>query len=357
MKKHLIVLVILLAIISCGKDSPKESKNEFDRAALQTNLVENRIIPVYVDFNSKLEDLKTAKNNFINSPDQANLTSLKTAWLSAYKVWQHVEVFDIGKAEEIKYSRQMNVYPTNTIEIESNIMVGNVDLSSDANNDAVGFPALDYMLYEVTMDKYTTDTNAAKYKAYLSDLVDQMVDLTTIVSDDWSTYKSTFISGVSNTITSPFNKFVNDYIYNYEKIIRSNKIGIPAGKFSNMVLPNRVEAYYNQEVSRVLVTEAYNASTDLFIGKSYSGNATGESFKTYLIHLGKADLVTEITDKFVIAKQKIAGLDSNFVTQIATNNNQMLEAYDAIQAPFSKIKVDMMNAFDVTIDYVDGDGD
>lgn len=359
MKKYLLVLVSLVIIASCGKDSPKNGgSNDFDKSALQTNLVDNIILPAYADLNTKLSDLNTAKESFIATPDQPKLTELKTAWLNAYKVWQHVEVFNIGKAEELKYAMQMNVYPTNTTEIESNIMAGNANLSSDENNDAVGFPALDYMLYEVAMDKYTTDTNAAKYKAHLSDLVNRMIALTTTVSDDWTTYKSSFISSVDNTTSSKFNKFVNDYIYNYEKIIRSNKLGIPAGVFSGgNLLPNRVEAYYNEEVSKELMLEAYNASIDLFNGKSYSGAVTGESYNSYLIHLGKESLATDINNKFTAAKEAIQALSSNFVTQINSNNTTMLSVYDLIQAATVKLKVDMLNEFDVTIDYVDSDGD
>lgn len=359
MKKHIIILIVAsLAIISCKDDTPEATNNNFNRSALQTNLVEKIIIPAYADFDTKLGILETAINDFTTTPNPMNFTTVKTAWLNAYKVWQHIEVFNIGKAEEIKYALQMNVYPTSVTEIENNIMAGNADLSSDANNNAVGFPALDYMLYGLTIDKYTTDINATKYKTYLSDLVDKMAENTVIVINDWNTYKTVFTASASNTATSPFNKFTNDFIYNYEKIVRSNKVGIPAGVFSSPnLLPNRVEAYYNQEVSKTLLLEAYNASVDLFNGKFYTGNEFGESYKTYLIHLGKEALATAINAKFVLAKEKIEMLNINFVTQINSDNNMMLTTYDAIQDPLAKMKVDMLNEFDVTVDYVDGDGD
>ena len=63
--------------------------------------------------------------------------------------WQKVEMFNIGKAEEIYFSSTMNVYPANESRIESNVLSGEYDLSNPNNNTAQGFPALDYLLYGI----------------------------------------------------------------------------------------------------------------------------------------------------------------------------------------------------------------
>ena len=46
------------------------------------------------------------------------------------------------------------------------------------------------------------------------------------VVDDWTTYKAEFRS-FDNTATSAFNMMVNDFVYYFEKGLRTNKIGIP----------------------------------------------------------------------------------------------------------------------------------
>ena len=63
---------------------------------------------------------------------------------------------------------------------------------------------------------------------------------------------------------------INDYIYYYEKGLRANKIGIPAGRFSSTPLPDRVEAYYGRVYSRALAIEAANAVDNFFNGRSFS---------------------------------------------------------------------------------------
>lgn len=363
MKKIFLGLILVGFIVACSSssdDGPSAKNDDFNRGALLTNLADNIIIPAFQDLNTKLTALKANKDAFVSVPNQTNLDALRASWLEAYKVWQHVEMYNIGKAEEILYSFQMNIYPTNVVDIEANISAGTYNLSSVNNNDAVGFPALDYMLYGVAGDdtsilnKYTD----AKYKTYLSDLVNQMKSLTETVLNDWtSNYKATFVSSTSNTVTSSVNKFVNDFIFYYEKGLRANKFGIPAGVFSNGTLPDKVEAFYNKQVSKELALEALNAVQNTFNGKYYGSSATSESFKSYLIYLERTDLVTLINSRFDGARVKIQLLNSNFNTQIISDNTKMTEAFDALQLAVVSLKVDMLQAFNVSVDFVDADGD
>jgi len=362
-----IVLVLLLGVIVYACDESDDNggnlgnnNDDFNRALLLANVADNYIIPAYQDLNTDLNDLVTVKNTFIVTPNQINLDALRASWLKAYKTWQSVEMFNIGKAEEILYSFQMNIYPTNISDIENNISFGSYDLSNVNNNDAVGFPALDYMLYGVAADDsailaiYTDD----KYTKYLSDLVGQMQSLTNTVLTDWtSSYRDTFVASTENTATSALNKLVNDFIFYFEKGLRANKIGIPAGVFSATPLSDKVEALYNKEASKELVTIALQAVQDVFNGKAYSTAATGESFKSYLVSLGRNDLATLINTRFNGAKEKIQLLSANLKNQVETDNTKMTEAYDALQLAVVSLKVDMLQAFNVSVDYVDADGD
>lgn len=367
MKKYfylVTVLTVLLFVLSCNSDSTDDNNDTFDKSAMQTNLADNIIIPAFQDLSTKLNNLNIAKNDFTASVNQVNLDNLRAAWLNAYKSWQYVEMFDIGKAEEILYVYQMNVYPTNSTDIESNLLSGSYDLTHANNNDAVGFPALDYLLYGLAntdadlLAFYATNANADKYKTYLSDLVNQMKSLTETVLNDWiGSYRDVFINGITNTASSTVNKFVNDYIFYYEKGLRANKVGIPSGVFSSTPLPTKIEALYIKNVSKELLLEALNAAQNLFNGKYYSSNTTGESFKTYLTYLDESALSTSINSKFDNARQKIQLLDNDFSLQINTDNTKMTQAYDALQEAVVLLKVEMLNNFNIVVDYVDADGD
>ena len=131
-------------------DTSSDSEStSFDRKAMLENWVNNIIIPLNEDCKTKLNSLKEETSKFKTSPNSENLKLVKEKWLIAYKSWQHIEMFDYGKAEEIYYQSKMNVYPTDSERVERNISSETYNLDNANNNDAQGFPAIDYMLFGI----------------------------------------------------------------------------------------------------------------------------------------------------------------------------------------------------------------
>ena len=372
-QKILFVLLFILTISSvllfsgCSSD-PTDQYNPttdgFNRKAMLENITDNIIIPSYNNLNDKILDLQTSTDNFSQNATNENLTDLRSKWLGAYKAWQHVEIFNIGKSEEIFYTLKMNTYPADASRIEANIESNSYDLVNQANNhDAQGLPALDYMLYGLNgdsllvLDKYLS-SEGNKYMTYLDTLVTSMTQNTHLIIEYWNNNRNTFVSSYENTATSSLNMLTNDFIYYYEKGLRANKIGIPAGRYSSGVLTDKVEAYYRRNISKELTLEALNACNNFFIGKSFSSNETGESLKTYLDYINENTTLSDIIiSKFENAKDKIEILNNNFVEQIETNNIDMLYAYDALQEGVVKLKTDMLFNLNISVDYIDADGD
>ena len=154
---------------------------------------------------------------------------------------------------------------------------------------------------------------------------------------------------------------VNDYIFYYEKALRAGKVGIPAGVFSGTPLATHVEAYYSDGFSKELLMEALNAAQNFFNGKHFGSQQTGESLASYLDYLntmkGGADLTQLINNQFESARDQAENLNSNFVVQIETENSEMLATYDELQKNVVYLKVDMLQALNINVDYVDADGD
>ncbi|WP_026755844.1 imelysin family protein [Sediminibacter sp. Hel_I_10] len=373
MKKIVLSLFTIALLIACSESDDSgsgTSSDGFDRQAMLTNWADNIIVPAFQDLNSDLAVLKTDKDAFLATPNQTTLDALRTSWLESYKTWQYVEMFDIGKAEELNYADQMNIYPANITNIQNNIALGagNYNLAAPSNNSSVGFPAVDYMLYGIAntdaeiIGAFSTDSNFENNKTYLSNLIDRMDALSLLITNDWLTnYRDVFVNSTANTATSSTNKLTNDFIFYYEKGLRANKFGIPAGVFSSTPLNTKVEAFYNEEVSKVLADEALKAVQDFFNGKAYNSASTGESFHSYLDYLNTIkegeDLSTIINNQFNTAEGKIQVLDNNFSQQIITNNNKMTEAYDELQKAVVLLKVDMVQALNISVDFIDADGD
>jgi len=278
-------------------------------------------------------------------------------------------MFNIGKAEEIMFFNTMNTYPVNQGRIIDNIDNANFNLSNPNDWSCQGFPGLDYLLHGIgeskieVVDLYKKN---AKYGNFANAVVSKMVENTNSVVVNWSSYKSDFISSTNNTATSDFNMLTNDFVYYFEKGLRTNKIGIPAGVFSNIPLNINVEAYFSSKnafdyVSKDLLIEALNAVKLMFTGTSKTG-ISGPSFKSYLdytksINNNGVDIGATIVSKIATAEQKINELNENFIHEINNNNTKMLATFDALQTIVVNLKTDMLSLFNIAVDYLDADGD
>ena len=374
MKKLLSVFAFTLLIASCSTDDEPTSNtdpsatNDFDREAMLVHWADNIILPAYQAYAEELDALQSAATSFTSTPNEAQLASLRAAWLDAYLAWQSVSMFEIGKAEELSLRNFTNIYPTDAAAIEENVEDRNYKLDLPSKNDEQGFPALDYLLYgladtdEALVARYTEEEQGEAYCTYLTAVVNRMVELTTQVVNDWNgSYRGTFVQNVGSSATSSFNKLVNDYLFYYEKALRAGKIGIPAGIFSGTPLPETVEGYYAGDVSKPLFLEALNATQNFFNGKHFASDAEGEGLKSYLDYLNTLkdgeDLSARINQQFDEARNAAQSLNDSFAEQITTDNAAMLATYDQLQRNVVLLKVDMFQALNVKVDFVDADGD
>jgi len=201
---------------------------------------------------------------------------------------------------------------------------------------------------------------------YLNILSDKMVENTDLVIDYWQSNKESFINSSGNSSTSSLNMLSNDFVYYFEKGLRANKIGIPAGVWSGE-LPQNVEAYYKGNISKLLAIEGLQASYNFFNGIHFGSNQIdGEGLYDYLAYLDDTNysdstmfigLEDDIVSSFENSMQKLLLLNDNFVIQIQADNIKMLEAYDAIQQAVVRLKTNMLSILGISVDYYDADGD
>tara|TARA_X000001036_G_scaffold426645_1_gene454296 strand:- start:7 stop:1134 length:1128 start_codon:yes stop_codon:yes gene_type:complete len=368
----LLTIFSIFLIIACSSESDEDQNQvaDFDHSSILKNYADNIIIPRYNNFKAELDDLKIFVDEFASNPNSANFDKVHNQWFNAYKTWQHVEMFNIGKAEQLMYYNTINTYPVDELRINENINSKRYDLSNANDWSSQGLSGVDYMLHgiddnkEKIIQKYINDVNCGKY---LKNLLVIMTTNTDDIVQDWPTYKDTFVQSSGNSNSSSLNMITNDFVYYFEKGLRANKIGIPAGVYSGgNTLPSKVEAYYSsknsfQDISKDLAKEALIASENLFLGKSTNG-VNGPSLKTYLDYVYSADVNKEnlspiISSNFQKAKEAIDLLDSNLVNQINNDKTKMLNAFDKLQAIVVNMKTNMLSLLSIQVDYIDADGD
>lgn len=361
----LAIFIFSLALVcSCGKEKNEPITDRFNRQQMLEHWADELIIPGFQAYSSSLEDLKLRKDNFIATPNTATFDLLTDAWLTAYKAWQHVAMYDIGKAEEIKLQLYTNTYPTNTTSIDQSIQGQNYNLELPSTKDIQGFPALDYLLFGLDQDKAEVINllSTTNHSAYLNAVVDRLAEMGTRVHTEWQTgYRASFVANNGSSATAAVDKLVNDFLYYYEKFLRAGKIGIPAGIFSGSALSSSVEAPYSEIYSKALFLESFDAVQDFFGGKSFDGQRNGSSLEDYLDyandHTQTGAISQALKDQWKRAETKAGALSNSFKDQVETDNIKMLETYDELQKAIVIMKVDMMQALNIQIDYIDADGD
>jgi hypothetical protein len=369
MKKFALFILSIILFWGCTDDGPSgPNADEFDREAILENWADNIIIPSFTHFSETTGQLHTSAETFAAEPTQQNLDTLRGSWETAYLAFQHVSMFEMGLAMQIRYRDYLNIYPTDAEEIENIIQSGNYNLELPSLTDSQGFPALDYLLHglaendEEILSHFTTDTNAENYRTYLTDVTNRIDNLTDQVLDSWTSgYRDEFVNNSGNGANSSLDMMVNDYIFYYEKNLRAGKVGIPAGVFSGNPLSGHVEAYYSNGFSKALFNEALSASINFFNGVHFNSSTNGQSLDDYLDYLNTmkdgADLTGLINSQFELARDEAEALNPDFAAQVLSNNTLMLSTYDELQKNVVNLKVDMLQALNINVDYVDADGD
>lgn len=368
----LFLLVMACCLVACSDDDTENTTNptnNFDRSKMLINWADDLIIPSYQNFVAETNSLKTASDAFVAETNAENLAALRMAWEAAYINWQNVEMYDIGPARDVVLRSFVNTYPTNAASIQTLIENQNYNLLDPNLNDEQGFPALDYLLYGIAENDaellalYDNDFNGEKYRQYLTDVVDRIDNLANQVLTDWQNgYRDVFVQNSGSSANSSTNRMANVFMEFYEVRLRNGKIGFPAGVYSGgEPQPTRVEAFYTKDLSKTLALEALQAHHAFFNGNATNSNTTAESFADYLDFLNTIkngeNLTHLINTQYEASINSINGLDDSFYTQINTNNNGMLEAFESLQDNVVFLKSDMFSALSIAVEFDSGDGD
>lgn len=356
MKKWFFLLVLGILSGSCDKELKSGDTDAFfDKIAILENVTNNHILPQFEAFNQDTKALVEAKNTFVASKTEESLIKLREAYLKAYKTYQPVSTYDIGLAEEQFFYQNLNSHPLKLEGLSAFILnQENENLGSILTQNRQGFPAVDYLLNGLASNDadilaFYTQENAANYTEFLSEIINKIDSLTSLLNEDW---KANF----QNTFTSEgafLEVFVNKYIQYFEKRLRSTKIDFPAGKFDGTPSPETIESLFKPEESKGLLLIALENARLIYTGI----NEEVSSISKTLIELGEEGLDAQIKLKFLEAQNLIEKLDDNLKLQVETDNTKMLEARDALQEVVRLLKIDLTSKLNIGITFQDNDGD
>jgi len=372
LKRLMIYLVPMLLLLgSCGdSENGDKDDNGPDQDALLQNIGNNLILKGYENLATATSALEQSAATFTNDVTKDNLNALRTELEAAWEAWQKVGFYDFGPAEN-NAMLSINLYPTDTEEIEQNIEAGqgSYNLSAAGAGFVKGFPALDYLLFgygdndDDIVSKYTGNSNA---RTYLMDVVTDIATIAGNVHDAWSpdggNYVATFNTNTGTSVGSSLSLLVNAWSEYTEVHIRNAKIGIPNG--NNVAtserfgpFPEKTEAYYSR-TSLSLAKTTMQAYKNFYLGIDQQGNDR-EGIYDYLNKLNAQNgtLADDFTTQIEAVQADLNGLNGTLVEAIGNQGDDVTEAFNGLKATVALLKVDIVSALSISITYADNDGD
>jgi predicted lipoprotein len=351
--KYFWILGILFTFIACKDKKTATDEDTFKKTELLQQVADNYILPEYAKLQSEVTALATTASSFEAVPSITSFDSLKAQWKRAYIRFQYVKMFDFGPGMEQNLDMSLGTVPTDSATIEHNITSGSYNLSEISNYDAIGFPALDYLLFSANaFEAISTSTSRKKYLVDVTQKMKNEVDKTV---SSWNSYRTTFVDGTSNASTSPFSLLMNNFIRDYE-ILKWTKLGYPLGVNTlNVKNPAYLEAR-KSGIGKELLRANILALQQVYLGKGSNGK-DGKSMHDYLVALGKTTTATTIQTNWGVFQTQIEALPTSLETALNSDTQKMIDLYNAIHFNTIALKTDMVSAFGVLITYSDNDGD
>ncbi|MCB0736842.1 MAG: imelysin family protein [Bacteroidetes bacterium] len=358
------VLTVCLVgtLSSCGTDEPKEQEDEFDRKAMLQTWVNDYMIPGYENWQTSIISLKAAVAALVSDPDAGSLANTRSAYVQSALAWQKVSMFQIEKANELRLREFVNTYPCDTNALIKAIVGNSYNFSKVSTIVIQGYPAFNYLLYGLANSGTEIAQTFEKdgYANFIQALVNRLESLASETLAFWKeSGANDFINNNGLGANSSTAIVVNEYVKYFEKYVRAGKVGIPAGVYSANPLPQNVEAPYGMAPTKEFLLASLKACKG-FYDKNESDftDLNLAAYLNYLNSIRNTEVIhASIMAQFNSIEDKANALDISLYNQVVSNNTKMLELYDEMQKLVVLLKVDMMQALNINVNYVDADGD
>ena len=370
MRKTLVLLAIIMGGVSCDR-SPDLVNCEFDETEMLSNYSDELILPRLTDFSLSLLLFESSVSEFANTPSIGLLNEVKIFYGTAYSQYQECSAFQFGPGliNGSPFTERFNTFPTNVTAILDNV-TNELEVASSAKS-AVGFPAIDYLLFvesgtstEDVLALFTTHPMAANRMAYLQGLTTELKIIANQMEQGWlasgGNYRATFINNTGTADGSSISLLANSFNFDFETM-KNFKFKIPLGKFNGgVVLPEKVEAYYAEESAQLAKAQLENFKL-IYEGTGTNG-ADGPGFYEYLACLETSSmsgglLADDIRSQFESIEQALEPVSGSMSEALVSDFAIVDNIYSQMQIMVPKIKHEMTSALAVQINYQDNDGD
>jgi hypothetical protein len=361
--KLALFIVVLLFAASCKKKA--DPLANYDRTALLSNMADSVIVPAYSNFKTGSDNLQTAADAFVATPDANSLAALQVAWNNDVTAWMQCEVYNLGYANTNSMGSQIASTPANFEviegEIHSAIIIDDIYMASTGTTRK-GLAAIEYLLYgnntsqQAVLDSFSTSAFATRRKAYLTALCHHISANANAVYNDWNHSNSynTFLSQSQLDISGSLNLLVNSLVEHIE-LVRKGKVGKPSGIDNGGIVDGTLCEYRLTPRTLENIKQNIQAWKDIYTGK------TGTGLDDYLDHVNAqyngALLSATIQQQLDVCLAKANEITVPLHLAVTQQPAQVTALHLELKKLTVLTKVDLASNLGVTITFSDNDGD
>lgn len=368
--------VLAWAGLTACVDTPSKGggQGRQGNAEFLTYWTDMQIIPSIEGFRNSVSELYTQTRQL----DEASLSTLdsrleavKSSYQKSFLALQDFLIFDryIFSSNRYNLTELVASFPVNTAQLNDEIdggytldqIISRME-RSEISSFAVGFPALDYILYSGLVD-----IQEPKVRKYLRAVTHVMDKLAEEALQYYQTDRETFIAEAHFGTSGSFSILLNTLMRNYEKHLRTHKVGYPVGAYGfggHNPVPNAAEAYYTAgNFSSLLLKRSIEALDRLYRGIPLSPTEQSNTiyslqsfFNIYINAPKNLEINNKVQTSLQAIQTAVDGIQTDNIANWATNDIATLKGvYDALQQLVGILKTDAFTALNITVTYLDGE--
>lgn len=322
-----------------------------------TNQVDGVIIPTFQNYLNEMNQLLSQVDQFVtdirlDSKPQGDggLGVVADAYIEAYTAYQAAAAHHYFATVSNDLINTTNIYPIDPDLLNDLVLNQSFNFNSTVQQEANGFPALDYLLYG--SDDLVADLQDEPERlGFMLELVTAMRDGAELLVMSWTgPLRDDFTNSIGLESGSSISQQLNGVVRYLENHIRDNKIGFVIGRGSedNSIDPNprHREGFFqsriddSDDISLGLLRAAIEEMEDIYLGATETGGE-GLGYEELLIDGKQTILDVAIKDQYDLIYDIIDGSTSISTDDVLYNSvDDLIILYRSQLLPALNIQVD-----------------
>jgi predicted lipoprotein len=188
-------LCLTLCAVACGsgggssRSSGAATGEDFTLVLADT--VNNVIVPTYASLHARAADMSACVAQLEATPDEAQLTKCRNAWIAARVPWEQSEGFLFGPVTDEGLDPAMDTWPVDHQQLNA-LLASTVELSADSiasnlGGGLKGFHTIEYLLWGMNHERTASDlASSPREMKYLLALTEALSNDTKQLVESWT---------------------------------------------------------------------------------------------------------------------------------------------------------------------------